>query len=108
MIESVSYGNFAQDGFKNAIYADHYPPLDSSGLSNYINQFSDNARPVVIGEMPGDPDQVSPTIQQLNAAGIGWMNWTYKSVNIGNWAQENLLASNLDLQTPSYQEIQQA
>jgi len=108
MVESVPYGNFSQDGFKNAIYSDHYPPLDSKGLSSYINQFSDSARPVVIGEIHGEPDQLGPAVKQLNAAGIGWMNWTYKGVNIGNWALENLPKSSLNLQTASYQEIEQA
>jgi len=108
MIESVSYGNFSKDGFTNAIFSSHYPPMDSEGLSSYINKFSDHARPVVIGEMHGEPDQVGSAVKQLNATGIGWINWNYKGVNVGNWALENLPASHLDLQTATYEEIQQA
>lgn len=93
--------------FENTIYSDHIyrdTPVTSGQVSDYLQQFIAAAVPVYIGEF--QPADFPGATAAMDALGLSWSTWTYKTVDMGEWGIFNYY-SNLrtDIQGDSYATI---
>jgi hypothetical protein len=102
IMESVS-ASAASMNWTNVIYSYHeYNVMGSNGDDNESTYAQDQKTmakwqsfpvPVFVGEFMAQPESDNQTLDVLlasfNQNRYAWSNWTYKGVNVGNWAFYN-------------------
>ena len=99
---------YAAGEFPNSIFSEHLygnTPLATEEFKSRLREVMDSPVPVYIGEFLAE--DFDAATQAMTVAGMSWSPWTYKAVDMGNWAVFNYYSElRTDIQNEDYQNIQ--
>jgi endoglucanase len=112
VVEGFTFSEFlklhAVGEFPNSIFSEHLygdKPLTTEEFESRLKETANSPVPVYIGEFLAE--DFSAATQTMDLAGISWSPWTYKAVDMGNWAIFNYYSDlKTDIQTDAYQDMQ--
>jgi endoglucanase len=112
VIEGFTFAEFlklhAAGEFPNSIFSEHLygaKPLTTEEFKSRLKEIADSPVPVYIGEFLAE--DFSTATQTMNMNKISWSSWTYKAVDMGDWAIFNYYSDlKTDIQNEDYQKIQ--
>ena len=94
--------------FPNSIFSEHLygaNPLTTEEIKSRLKEAVASPVPIYIGEFLAA--DFSSATQTMNASNIAWSSWTYKAVNMGNWALFDYYSDlKTDIQHDTYQTIE--
>ena len=111
VIEGFTYPEFMklhESGvFPNSVFSEHLygdKPLSTEEIKSRLKETVGSPVPIYVGEFLA-ADFASAT-QAMNALDIAWSSWTYKAVDMGDWAVFNYYSDlKTDIQKDSFQSI---
>ncbi len=112
VIEGFTFAEFmklhAAGEFPNSIFSDHFygdKPLTTEEINARLKETANSPVPVYIGEFLAQDFGAATAAMDL--AGASWSPWTYKAVDLGDWAIFNYYSDlKTDIQNDSYEAIQ--
>ncbi len=95
-------GEFSNSVFSEHLYGDK--PLTTEEIKTRLKEITTSPEPVYVGEFLAE--DFAGAIRVMNSVGASWSPWTYKAVDMGNWAIFNYYSSlKVDIQRDTFEEI---
>ena len=111
VVEGFTYAEFmklhAAGQFPNSIFSEHIygeKPLSTDEFTAKLKETSNSPVPIYIGEFLAS--DFASAAQAMALSGTSWSSWTYKAVDMGDWATFNYYSTlKTDIQNDTYESI---